>query len=159
MFGPALQRDWPASGRNPLLFSFHLGLSPCHSPSSRHFRLSFPQLPPLTTENMFRPAARALVRRAPAVAGRGPAGSRLISTGPAPKSRTWKSTVVRLGLAAGAVYYYNTSSVFANEPTCMLTCVFFSLFPGLRSGRGECDQSGMSPIGKSIGSPRHDTKC
>ncbi|KAJ5619488.1 hypothetical protein N7510_003472 [Penicillium lagena] len=66
---------------------------------------------------MFRPAARALVLRAPAVAGRGPAGSRLISTGPAPKSRSWKSTAVRLGLAAGAVYYYNTSSVFAQEPT------------------------------------------
>ncbi|KAJ5833237.1 hypothetical protein N7474_001548 [Penicillium riverlandense] len=69
---------------------------------------------------MFRPAARALVRRAPAVAGRGAAGSRLISTGPAPKSRSWKSTAVRLGLAAGAVYYYNTSSVFAQEPTFSL---------------------------------------
>ncbi|KAJ5577710.1 uncharacterized protein N7459_006674 [Penicillium hispanicum] len=65
---------------------------------------------------MFRPAARALAR-APAVAARGPASTRLISTGPAPKSRSWKNTVVRLGLAAGAVYYYNTSSAFANQPS------------------------------------------
>lgn len=69
---------------------------------------------------MFRPAARALAR-APAVAARGPASTRLISTGPAPKSRSWKSTALRLGLAVGAVYYYNTSSVFAEEPSCMLS--------------------------------------
>ncbi|KAJ5105064.1 hypothetical protein NUU61_002411 [Penicillium alfredii] len=62
---------------------------------------------------MFRPAARALAR-APAVA-HGPA-KRLISTGPT-KSRSWKNSVVRLGLAAGAVYYYNTSSVFAETPS------------------------------------------
>ncbi|RSM09991.1 Mitochondrial intermembrane space import and assembly protein 40 [Fusarium ambrosium] len=34
---------------------------------------------------------------------------------PADKSRTWKSSVARLGLAAAAVYYYNTSPVFAEE--------------------------------------------
>ncbi|KAJ6107730.1 intermembrane space import and assembly protein 40 [Penicillium sp. IBT 18751x] len=64
---------------------------------------------------MFRPAARALAR-APTVA-RGPASTRLISTGPAPKSRSWKNTAVRLGLAVGAVYYYNTSNAFAQEPS------------------------------------------
>ncbi|KAJ5562348.1 hypothetical protein N7535_003200 [Penicillium sp. DV-2018c] len=63
---------------------------------------------------MFRPAARALAR-APAVASRTPANRRLISTGPS-KSRSWKNTVFRLGLAGGAVYYYNTSSVFSEEP-------------------------------------------
>ncbi|KAJ5775878.1 uncharacterized protein N7511_000889 [Penicillium nucicola] len=63
---------------------------------------------------MFRPAARALAR-APAVASRTPATSRFISTGPT-KSRSWKNTVVRLGLAGGAIYYYNTSSVFSEEP-------------------------------------------
>ncbi|KAJ5785764.1 uncharacterized protein N7503_010976 [Penicillium pulvis] len=65
---------------------------------------------------MFRPAVRALAR-APAVAARSPANTRLISTGPAPKSRSWKNTVVRLGLAGGAIYYYNTSSVFSEEPS------------------------------------------
>ncbi|KAJ5698363.1 Mitochondrial intermembrane space import and assembly protein 40 [Penicillium macrosclerotiorum] len=65
---------------------------------------------------MFRPAARALAR-APAVAARGPASTRLISTGPTPKSRSWKNTAVRLALAGGAVYYYNTSSYFAQEPS------------------------------------------
>lgn len=68
---------------------------------------------------MFRPATRVLLR-APGVAVRGPASRRLISTAPPDtKSRSWKSTIVRLGLAAGAVYYYNTSSVFAEQPSCM----------------------------------------
>ncbi|KAJ5100306.1 hypothetical protein N7456_006358 [Penicillium angulare] len=65
---------------------------------------------------MFRPAVRALAR-APAVA-RTPANTRLISTGPTPKSRSLKSTVLRLGLAGGAIYYYNNSSVFSEEPSC-----------------------------------------
>ncbi|KAL6236776.1 hypothetical protein BDW75DRAFT_206040 [Aspergillus navahoensis] len=68
---------------------------------------------------MFRPASRALLRApAPAVGvARGPT-RRFISssTGPA-KSRSWKNTFVRVGLAAGAVYYYNTSSVFAETPS------------------------------------------
>ncbi|KAF5560283.1 mitochondrial intermembrane space import assembly 40 [Fusarium phyllophilum] len=34
---------------------------------------------------------------------------------PADKSRSWKGSVARLGLAFGAVYYYNTSPVFADE--------------------------------------------
>ncbi|KAJ4260417.1 Oxidoreductase [Fusarium torreyae] len=41
---------------------------------------------------------------------------RLNSTAtPADKSRSWKSSVARLGLAFGAVYYYNTSPIFADE--------------------------------------------
>lgn len=68
---------------------------------------------------MFRPASRVLLR-APAVA-RGPASRRLISTAPAEsKPRSWKNTAVRLGLAAGAVYYYNTSNVFAENPSFSL---------------------------------------
>lgn len=71
---------------------------------------------------MFRPVARALAR-APVVAARSPASTRLISTsGPTSKSRSWKSTFVRLGLAGGAIYYYNTSSAFAQEPSCMSYC-------------------------------------
>ncbi|KAE8378480.1 hypothetical protein BDV26DRAFT_261514 [Aspergillus bertholletiae] len=69
---------------------------------------------------MFRPASRALLR-APAVA-RGPASRRLISTAPAEsKPRSWKNSVVRLGLAAGAIYYYNTSNVFAENPSFSLS--------------------------------------
>ncbi|OJJ07064.1 hypothetical protein ASPVEDRAFT_355367 [Aspergillus versicolor CBS 583.65] len=64
---------------------------------------------------MFRPASRALLR-APPVA-RGPT-RRFISTTPTgTKSRSWKNTFVRLGLAGGAIYYYNTSSVFAETPS------------------------------------------
>ncbi|KAL4803202.1 mitochondrial intermembrane space import and assembly protein 40 [Aspergillus unguis] len=69
---------------------------------------------------MFRPASRAALR-APAVArSSGPASTstrRFISTGPGPKSRSWKNTFLRLGLAGGAIYYYNTSSVFAETPS------------------------------------------
>jgi len=35
---------------------------------------------------------------------------------PAQKSRSWKSSAARWGLAAAGVYYYNTSNVFAEEP-------------------------------------------
>ncbi|RAK94936.1 coiled-coil-helix-coiled-coil-helix domain-containing protein [Aspergillus ibericus CBS 121593] len=69
---------------------------------------------------MFRSAPRAILR-APAVAVRGPASRRLISTAPADsKPRSWKNTAARLGLAIGAVYYYNTSPIFAQTPSFSL---------------------------------------
>ncbi|KAL5093401.1 Oxidoreductase [Trichoderma cf. simile WF8] len=40
---------------------------------------------------------------------------RFASTAPADKSRSWKSSAARWGLAVAGVYYYNTSSVFADE--------------------------------------------
>ena len=73
---------------------------------------------------MFRPASRALLRttRAPCTGAvvAGPASRRLVSTA-APetgKSRSWKNTALRLGLATGAVYYYNTSDILSNEENC-----------------------------------------
>ncbi|UNI15913.1 Oxidoreductase [Purpureocillium takamizusanense] len=39
----------------------------------------------------------------------------------ADKPRSWKSSALRWGLAVGAVYYYNTSSVFADEATVQRT--------------------------------------
>ncbi|KAI0595708.1 hypothetical protein F4775DRAFT_346075 [Biscogniauxia sp. FL1348] len=45
-----------------------------------------------------------------------PTGRRFASTAPADKKRSWKSSVLRLGLAVGAVYWYSTSAVFAEEP-------------------------------------------
>ncbi|GJC94673.1 CHCH domain-containing protein [Colletotrichum higginsianum] len=41
---------------------------------------------------------------------------RFASTTPADKPRSWKGAALRWGLAAGAVYWYNTSPVFAEEP-------------------------------------------
>ncbi|KAM0326540.1 hypothetical protein ACHAQA_006409 [Verticillium albo-atrum] len=35
---------------------------------------------------------------------------------PADKPRTWKGSALRWGLAGAAVYYYNTSTIFADEP-------------------------------------------
>ncbi|RGP78216.1 mitochondrial intermembrane space import and assembly 40 [Fusarium longipes] len=40
---------------------------------------------------------------------------RFASTAPADKPRSFKGSLVRLGLAFGAVYYYNTSPIFADE--------------------------------------------
>ncbi|KAJ4003560.1 Oxidoreductase [Fusarium irregulare] len=40
---------------------------------------------------------------------------RFASTAPADKPRTLKGSLARLGLAFGAVYYYNTSPIFADE--------------------------------------------
>ena len=44
---------------------------------------------------------------------------RFLSTAPpAQQSRSWKSKATRLGLAIGVIYYYNTSTLFAEEPPC-----------------------------------------
>ncbi|OTA87820.1 hypothetical protein M434DRAFT_399323 [Hypoxylon sp. CO27-5] len=65
---------------------------------------------------------RSALRAAPRVANtiRQPALSassrRLVSTSSANKKRSWKSAAVRWGLAAGAVYWYSTSTIFAEEP-------------------------------------------
>ncbi|KAL2169167.1 hypothetical protein VTG60DRAFT_6407 [Thermothelomyces hinnuleus] len=40
---------------------------------------------------------------------------RFASTAPARKKGSWKGTALRWGLAAAAVYYYNTSPLFADE--------------------------------------------
>lgn len=41
---------------------------------------------------------------------------RFASTAPADKPRSWKGSALRWGLTGGVIYYYNTSSVFAEEP-------------------------------------------
>ncbi|KAI2602177.1 hypothetical protein GGR54DRAFT_645299 [Hypoxylon sp. NC1633] len=43
-------------------------------------------------------------------------GRRYASTSPPNKKRSWKGAAARWGLAAGAVYWYSTSAVFAEEP-------------------------------------------
>ncbi|KAL1954065.1 hypothetical protein VTO42DRAFT_1799 [Malbranchea cinnamomea] len=67
---------------------------------------------------MFRPASRTILRHVSATQQlRIAHAKRLVSSSAqSEKKRSWKSTVVRWGLAIGAVYYYNTSSVFAEEP-------------------------------------------
>ncbi|KAL8382040.1 hypothetical protein RB595_006020 [Gaeumannomyces hyphopodioides] len=41
---------------------------------------------------------------------------RYLSFGPSDKPRTWKGAAMRWGLAFGALYWYNTSPIFADEP-------------------------------------------
>ncbi|KAK7523293.1 intermembrane space protein [Phyllosticta citriasiana] len=69
---------------------------------------------------MFRPATRAALQsaaRSQRPLARAPSATRFLSTAPpTQKSRSWKSSFVRWGLAIGAVYYYNTSNVFADQP-------------------------------------------
>ncbi|KAI4144157.1 MAG: hypothetical protein LQ341_002713 [Variospora aurantia] len=48
-----------------------------------------------------------------------PARRSLSTAPPAQKSRSWKSSTIRWGLAAGAIYYYNTSPLFADNPTLL----------------------------------------
>lgn len=58
------------------------------------------------------PASFALLRHPHVLHGT----RRLISTAPlATKSRSWKSSALRWGLAIGGVYYYNISNIFAEE--------------------------------------------
>ena len=67
---------------------------------------------------MYRTAARSILRQSlPGI--RSSMRQRFLNTAPPEqKSRSWKSSAVRWGLAAGGVYYYNTSNVFAEEPAC-----------------------------------------
>ncbi|KAL3423944.1 mitochondrial intermembrane space import and assembly protein 40 [Phlyctema vagabunda] len=68
---------------------------------------------------MFKSAIRTAPRRVltPRLAIQTGSPRRLLSTAPPTrKSRSWKSSGLRWGLAIGAVYYYNTSTAFAEEP-------------------------------------------
>ena len=68
---------------------------------------------------MSRHFSRSLLRRScinPRLS-RAPQFRRFLSNAPpASRSRSWKSSAARWGLAGGAIYYYNTSPYFANEP-------------------------------------------
>ncbi|ROW05846.1 hypothetical protein VMCG_05199 [Cytospora schulzeri] len=64
---------------------------------------------------MFRAATRSTpraLRQSSAVAS---AGRRFASTAPADKKYSWKGSAARWGVAIGALYWYNTSPMFADE--------------------------------------------
>jgi hypothetical protein len=62
----------------------------------------------------------ALPRLSRAIPHNATASKRFLTTAPPHKtSRSWKNSAVRWTLAGGLIYYYNTSTVFAEEPTCM----------------------------------------
>ncbi|OJD17216.1 hypothetical protein AJ78_02653 [Emergomyces pasteurianus Ep9510] len=70
---------------------------------------------------MFRPTSRSLLRAASSSPRHIQLAQarRFISTDSVPSSRkssSWKGAALRWGLAAGVVYYYNTSTVFAEQP-------------------------------------------
>lgn len=59
-----------------------------------------------------RSSPRALLRQQPAITS---STRRFLTTAPADKRQTWKNSAVRWGLAVAAVYWYNTSPIFADE--------------------------------------------
>lgn len=65
---------------------------------------------------MIRSSSRTLIRQSISPI-RSVRVQRFLSTAPpAQKSRSWKSSTLRWGLAIGGLYYYNTTNVFADEP-------------------------------------------
>lgn len=88
-----------------------------HLKALRFFCLRPPVLPVFIFA-MYRPAARIALRSVqnPLAPAR-TAGRRCLTTeAPHLRSRSWKSSAVRWGIAAAAIYYYNTSPVFAEYP-------------------------------------------
>jgi hypothetical protein len=80
--------------------------------------------PTLSPSNlaMFRPASRSLLIRSSSLRhasrAQAPFSRRFLNTAPPHKtSRSWKGTALRWGLAGAAVYYYNTSNIFAEQPS------------------------------------------
>ena len=75
---------------------------------------------------MFRPASRSILRSAQSslAPARTTATRRFLSTVPPnQRSRGWKSSAARWGLAMAAIYYYNTSELFAEQPAgCKYDC-------------------------------------
>src|SRR5271170_7533268 len=69
---------------------------------------------------MYRPASRALLRTAQSslAPSRTVSERRFLTTERTHlRSRSWKSSALRWGLAIVGVYFYNTSSAFADQPT------------------------------------------
>lgn len=66
---------------------------------------------------MFKPAAPRLLRYSiHTIRAVRPRRTLFSSAPPSQRSRGWKSLALRLGIAAGGVYYYSTSNAFAEEP-------------------------------------------
>ncbi|KAF4551992.1 Hypothetical protein D9617_11g008390 [Elsinoe fawcettii] len=67
---------------------------------------------------MFRQSPRQILAAArPRQVPRSALSRRFLSTAPPhEKSRSWKNSLARWGIAGAAVYYYNTASAFADEP-------------------------------------------
>ncbi len=112
----------------PLSRSFFLCLPP-------HYRQSATMLQSTT-----RRATRQLLssRLPPSIHNvtSGPSSRRFLSSAPSPasKSRSWKAGALRWGLAAAGVYYYNTSSIFAEETDGMTFNQILSVSPRTYNG-------------------------
>ncbi|MCJ1378706.1 Oxidoreductase [Xylographa soralifera] len=84
---------------------------------------------------MYRPASNLLLRQSlPPL--RAAARRRFLTTAPPhQKSRSWKNSAARWGLGIAGVYYYNTSTVFAEEPARKFeaaydsTCAYEIVYP------------------------------
>jgi hypothetical protein len=78
-------------------------------------------LSPSSAASMYRAALRSSPRALRAIrptTNLAASPRRHLTTAPAPQRRTWKGFAARWGLALAAVYWYNTSPIFADEPVC-----------------------------------------
>lgn len=65
-------------------------------------------------------ASLARAARQPVLAG---GARRMLTTAPASKKPTWKGAFARWGVAIGAVYWYSTSPIFADEASSALFAI------------------------------------
>jgi hypothetical protein len=91
----------------PLASWISLLLCPCRYP----FAVHRPHLAMYRTALRSSPSALRAIRPITLSS----ASRRLVSTSAAAKKGTWKGTGLRWALAIGAVYFYNTSPIFADE--------------------------------------------
>ena len=61
------------------------------------------------------------------------------------KKGTWRGTALRWGLAGGAVYWYNTSPMFADDAPRRCFPTFPQSFPGNRTANFELQRSRAQP--------------
>lgn len=99
---------------------FHFPIPRLPQEQAQHSFLSasarFPAFLFVKQYKMFRTALPRVSRALPHNA---PAAKRFLTTAPPHKtSRSWKNSAARWTLAGGLIYYYNTSTVFAEEPAC-----------------------------------------
>lgn len=107
---------------------------------SRSFSVCYPNLAMYRTA--LRSSTGALRSVRPSTFSSAP--RRLLSTAPAARKRTWKGAGLRWGLAIAAVYFYNTSPIFADELPRRFRSLPFSSW-GLLDSRSQLTKLPDSP--------------
>jgi intermembrane space import and assembly protein 40 len=103
---------------------FHFPIPRLPSAQAQHFPPASGQFLAFPFVNNIKMFRTALPRVSRALPHNAPAAKRFLTTAPPHKtSRSWKNSAARWTLAGGLIYYYNTSTVFAEEPACTSSLV------------------------------------